>query len=51
MISSTCSFEYMWKGWVGVTAATSTFVELSFSSMTCFKIVNADFIAPFSVID
>ncbi len=36
---------------VDVTVATSTLVELNFSSITCFKIVRAHFKASFIVID
>lgn len=49
--SSTSSFENMWNSCPGVIVITSTLVELSFSSITCFRIVRTAFSASFSVID
>lgn len=49
--SSTSSFENIWNSCFGVIVITSTFVELSFSSITCFRIVKTAFRASFSVMD
>ena len=51
MSVSSCSFEYIWKLFSGVMVASSTLEAFSFSSITCFRMVSADFRASFNVID
>lgn len=49
MTCSTSAFEYIWNKLPGVMTITSTFDELSFSSMTCFSVRNAKLTASLMV--
>lgn len=51
MMASSSSLLNIWNNLSGVTVAISTLVALSFSSITCFRMVRADLQASFNVMD